>query len=211
MVPMGYYTYHGDGYANAYRDTRNNVRIIRQETGDATIPIHVIAGLAAASSGTETRAFVRGIRENGCLGGSMYDWATTNDADWRELLSVRVNPRQSPALPVAVGYVAPLGDCPGDRSHPKEVFFDAPAQSGDRVIHFRLYDAQADEVRILVNWKVVASLGDGPADAWSDARSVTIPAAAFNASGRNVIGFVARGSYPHWEVWGVRDVSLTTP
>ena len=33
FVPMGYYTYHGDGYANAYRDTRDNIRIIREQTG----------------------------------------------------------------------------------------------------------------------------------------------------------------------------------
>ncbi len=78
FVPMGYYTYHGDGYANAYRDTRDNIRIIREETGRPGMPIHVIAGDAAKSSGTEVTAFVRALREHGALGGSMYDWATTS-------------------------------------------------------------------------------------------------------------------------------------
>ena len=50
FVPMGYYTYHGDGYANAYRDTRDNIRIIREKTGLPSIPIHVIGGDAAKSS-----------------------------------------------------------------------------------------------------------------------------------------------------------------
>ena len=100
FVPMGYYTYHGDGYANAYRDTRDNIRIIREKTGRPGMPIHVIAGDAAKSSGSETTAYVRALRENGALGGSMYDWATTNDASWRALRTVRFNPRQKPALPL---------------------------------------------------------------------------------------------------------------
>ena len=42
-------------------------------------------------------------------------------------------------------------------------------------------------------------------------RSVTIPASALMAKTRNVIGFVARGAYPDWQRWGVRDVSLVAP
>ena len=99
FVPMGYYTYHGDGYANAYSDTRDNIRIIREQTGKPTVPIHVIAGDGAKSSATETTAYVRALRENGALGGSMYDWATTSDASWKALQNVRCNPRQSVALP----------------------------------------------------------------------------------------------------------------
>ncbi len=92
FVPMGYYTYHGDGYANAYRDTRDNIRIIREKTGRPGIPIHVIAGDGAKSSGSETTAYVRALRENGALGGSMYDWATTNDASWRALRERALQP-----------------------------------------------------------------------------------------------------------------------
>ena len=116
FVPMGYYTYHGDGYANAYRDTRDNIRIIREKTGQPTIPIHVIAGDAAKSSATETTAYVRALRENGALGGSMYDWATTSEASWRALHNVRFNPRETPALPAALPFATPMGYC-GRRSH----------------------------------------------------------------------------------------------
>jgi hypothetical protein len=208
---MGYYTYHGDGYANAYRDTRDNVRIVREQTGRPTIPIHVIAGLASASSGTETLAYVRALRENGCLGGSMYDWPTTNAADWSALATVRTNPRQRVALPVTIGFTAPLGNLPGERGHPKEVFYQAPAQDGERVLRFRVYDVQADEVRLLVNWQVVGVLKAGPGGAWSGRRSLRIPASALHANSRNVIGFVARGAYPKWHAWGVRGVALVTP
>jgi len=211
FVPMGYYTYHGDGYANAYRDTRNNIRIIREQTGRPGIPIHVIAGDAAKSSGSETTAYVRALRENGALGGSMYDWATTSDASWRVLRNVRFNPRQAPALPLALPFAAPLGYCGADRSHPKEVFYETGGQKGDRVLHFRLYDVQAGEVRLLVNWKDAGPLAAGPVKRWSAVRAVTIPAALLRPTARNVIGFVARGEYPAWQRWGVRDVMLTAP
>jgi hypothetical protein len=211
FVPMGYYTYHGDGYGNAYRDTRDNIRIIREQTGQPGIPIHVIAGDAAKSSGSETTAYVRALRENGALGGSMYDWATTSDASWRVLRTVRFNPRQRPALPLALPFATPLGYCGADRSHPKEVFYETAGQKGDKALHFRLYDVQAGEVRLLVNWKDAGALVAGPVKKWSALHTVTIPAALLNPRARNVIGFVARGDFPTWQRWGVRDVTLTAP
>ena len=211
IVPMGYYTYHGDGYAHAYSETRENVSIVRAQTGRPTIPIHVIAGDAAKSSGSETLGYVRALRETGCLGGSMYDWATTNAADWRALASVRFNPVETPALPRDVGYMAPLGNCPGDTSHPKEVFYQATKQGGERILHFRLWDVQADEVRLVVNWQDAGALDAGPKAAWSGLQSIAIPKVMLNAKGRNVIGFVARGEAGAWQRWGVRDVTLVKP
>ena len=211
FVPMGYYTYHGDGYANAYSDTRDNIRIIREQTGKPTVPIHVIAGDGAKSSATETTAYVRALRENGALGGSMYDWATTSDASWKALKNVRCNPRQSVALPPALPFAKPLGYCGADRTHPKEAFFQTTRQNGDRVLTFRLFDAQAGEVRLVVNWQDLGPLAAGPAKKWTGVRSVTIPASALKPRARNVIGFVARGEYPSWQRWGVRDVAISTP
>ena len=211
IVAMGYYTYHGDGSAHAYNETRENVRIVREQTGRPTIPIHVIAGVGDKSSGSETTAYVRALRETGCLGGSMYDWSTTNEADWRPLANVRFNKVQTPALPMDVGYAAPLGNCPGDTSHPKEVFYQALKQNGERILHFRLWDVQADEVRLVVNWQDAGALTRGPKARWSGVRSIAIPASMLKAKGRNVIGFVARGDAPHWQRWGVRDVTLVKP
>jgi hypothetical protein len=178
IVPMGYYTYHGDGYSQAYSETLENVRI---------------------------------VRETGCLGGSMYDWSTTGAADWRALANVRYNRVQSPALPREVGYTAPLGNCPSDTSHPKEVFYQAAQQSGARILHFRLWDVQTGEVRLVVNWHDTGPLVQGPTARWSRVRSIAIPASMLNAGGRNVIGFVARGAAPHWQRWGVRAVTLVEP
>ena len=211
FVPMGYYTYHGDGYSNAYRDTRDNIRIIRAKTGRPGVPIHVIAGESSKSSGSETTAYVRALRENGALGGSMYDWPGTNEASWRALRNVRVNPRQSPPLPRTLPFAAPLGYCAADRKHPKEVFYQTGGQKGDRVLRFRLYDAQEAEVRLVVNWKDMGPLEAGPGKKWSPFRTVTIPGAMLKTKARNVIGFVARGQYPKWQRWGVRDVTIAAP
>jgi hypothetical protein len=211
FVPMGYYTYHGNGYANAYGDTRDNIRIIREKTGRPTVPIHVIAGDGAKSSATETTAYVRALRENGALGGSMYDWATTSDASWKALGNIRLNPRQAVALPRTLPSATAMGYCSADRTHPKEVFYQTGGQDGDRVLRFRLFDAQADELRLVVNWEDLGPLAAGPVKQWTDVRSVTIPASALKPRARNVIGIVARGDYPAWQRWGVRDVSIATP
>ena len=154
---------------------------------------------------------MRALRENGALGGSMYDWATTGDASWRALANVRCNPRQTTALPLTLPFAAPLGYYGGDRTHPKEVFYETTGQKGDRVLRFRLFDVQGDEVRLVVNWQDTGPLDAGPVKAWSRFRTVTIPASMLKPRARNVIGFVARGEFPAWHRWGVRDVTLSTP
>ena len=58
FLPMGYYTYHGNGAKLAYSDTVGNVRILRSKKGCSTIPIHLIGGEAEKSSAAE----VRGVR-----------------------------------------------------------------------------------------------------------------------------------------------------
>ena len=60
----------------------------------------------------------------------------------------------------------------------------------------------------------LAGRGGAPAGQvrkWSPFRTVTIPAALLDPKKRNVIGFVARGDYPTWQRWGVRDVSIAAP
>jgi hypothetical protein len=162
---------------------------------------------------------VRALRENGALGGSLYDFAHTSDSSWEQLKYVRFNPRETPALPLALPYAAPLGYCGAEHSHPKEVFFQTAKQNGDRVLRFRLFDAQAGEVTIHVwngqnpdpEWTNASSLSAGPTRKWGAFVSVTIPKSALSAKGGSVIGFVADGAYPNWHRWGVRDVTLAAP
>lgn len=141
----------------------------------------------------------------------MYDSATTSEAGWWVLRSVRCNPRQRPPLPLTLPSATPLGYCGADRTHPKEAFYEVAGQEGDRVLRFRLYDAQAGEVRLIVNWQDMGPLAAGPVKTWTKGRTVTIPATALKPGARNVIGVVARGGFLVWHTWGVRDVTLAAP
>jgi hypothetical protein len=212
IVPMGYYTYHVQGYVKTYGESRENIRLVREKTGRPSVPIHLIGGLAAQSSGNETKAFVRATREAGIIGASLYDLATSDAADWEQLRNVRTNPRQAVVLPRLDAWELPLGRLPGgDRTHPKEVFYETgPVAAGSR-LEYQAFDWQRSEVRLLVNWQDLGRLPEGPAGDWSEPRTVELPAAVLNATGRNVIGFVARGSYPLWTTWGVREVQIVAP
>jgi hypothetical protein len=88
FLPMGYYTYHAETAHGAYRDTRRNIRLLRQETDDPDVPIHLIGGAAADSSGAEGRAFARAANNYGVIGASMYDQMTMGAADWRAVRAI---------------------------------------------------------------------------------------------------------------------------
>jgi len=88
FVPMGYYTYHGDGAKLAYSDTIQNARILRSKKGCSTVPIHMIGGVSEESSAAEVEAFVRGSQESKCIGASLYGWAGTKTAHWQALKGV---------------------------------------------------------------------------------------------------------------------------
>ena len=113
IVPMGYYTYHGDGYAHAYNETRENVRIVREQTGRPTIPIHVIAGDASKVVGQrDVWATCAPCARRGASAAACTTGRPPNDADWRPLANVRFNKVQTPALPRDVGYAAPARQLP---------------------------------------------------------------------------------------------------
>jgi hypothetical protein len=85
FVPMGYYSYHGRGAAAARREVVAAVRIIRNATADPAVPIHVIGGLAAATTRAEARAWAQAIADCGVLGYSLYDYLTTTPLAWSVL------------------------------------------------------------------------------------------------------------------------------
>ena len=75
--------------------------------------------------------YVRALRETGCLGGSMYDWATTNDADWRPLANVRFNKVQTPALPQGRRLRGASGQLPRRHLAPQGGLLPGAGQSGE--------------------------------------------------------------------------------
>ncbi|MEA2386093.1 MAG: hypothetical protein QOJ22_267 [Thermoleophilaceae bacterium] len=92
FVPMGYYTYHATTARGAYVDTRRNIRILRRETGDPAVPIHLIGGGAGESNAAEGRAFARAANRYGVIGASMYDQMTMGPEDWRAVRAIRFRP-----------------------------------------------------------------------------------------------------------------------
>jgi hypothetical protein len=82
FLPMTYFTYRAHGSAAVARYVQTSVGIIRAETGDETVPIHLIGGLADVASRTEAAAFVRAAGTCGVRGFSLYDFFETKASVW---------------------------------------------------------------------------------------------------------------------------------
>jgi hypothetical protein len=85
FLPMSYFTYRTHVPAKSASYTRLNIELLREATGDPTLPVHVIGGLAHNASPAQVRQFVRAAHERNALGLSLYDFADTTPAQWREL------------------------------------------------------------------------------------------------------------------------------
>jgi len=210
FVPMDYFGSVAGGLRGAHDYTAQAIDLIREGTGDPTVPIHVIGGIADDLNDREVRGFVHAVRERGVLGASLYNFSVTGSEDWAEMRSVPVNPRGSPALPVLLGDQRELGNIPGsDRTHPQEVFYVTGGQAGSFDLSYQGFDVQTEEVQLWVNWRPVGPLDRSRGNAWSTTRIVRVADSFLKDAGTNYIAFVAAGRYPDWSTWGVRAVTLT--
>jgi len=213
FLPMCYFGAVANGSQAVHDYTANCIELIRTGVGDATVPIHGIGGVANNLDGAEILAFGRAVRENGLLGGSLYDFATTTDPTaWGSLRTIPVNPKQSPALPMPIESADPLGNVPRvDRTHPKEVFYLAPGAAGSMNLTFQAFDVGEAELTLWVNWQLVRTIRTGPANKWTKTRTTAIPDELLLDDAPNYVAFTASGDFPAWSIWGVREVSLTAP
>lgn len=207
ILPMTYYSWRVSGLEGARSYTSRNIAIIRREVGSDQFPIHVIGGIADGSDDEETRGFVRAVREYGIIGASFYTYPLTAASEWPILQQIPANPVQTPVLPAPLG--APeMGNIPGgDTTHPHEVTYRTGGKSGLRDLRFDVFDVQAGELQIYMNWELLGTVAPGPATAWTGARTLAVPPSVLRTDGQNVITFVASGEAP---TWGVRGVSLVT-
>lgn len=88
FLPMAYFTYRTSGFEGVYEFISKNVRAIRTETGDPSVAIHVIGGVAEDATARETRAYVKATVDRKTLGGSLYDFTTTTQLQWERLRKV---------------------------------------------------------------------------------------------------------------------------
>jgi hypothetical protein len=77
--PMGYWTNRTpeSGWRSAYRYTVENVRLLRKNIGQPNAPVHIVGGIGNETTDADLDGFVRAAREQRCIGGSLYDYATT--------------------------------------------------------------------------------------------------------------------------------------
>jgi len=86
---MVYFTYHTRMPKRTRAYIKNSIAILRRETGDPNVRIHVIGGVGDRMRHGQTRAFVDVACGAGILGASLYDFATTNSSKWSQLGRLR--------------------------------------------------------------------------------------------------------------------------
>lgn len=89
FLPMTYFTYRVSGRFGARWYTARNIDIIRQQTRDRAVPIHVIGGIGGDATEAETAGFVDAVRGRRAIGGSYYTFPITRPADWSKLGRLR--------------------------------------------------------------------------------------------------------------------------
>ncbi|HVH53098.1 MAG TPA: hypothetical protein VNA32_03100 [Actinomycetota bacterium] len=89
FLPMTYFTFRVSGRFGARWYTAGNIDIVRQETGDRSVPIHVIGGIGGDATKAETAGFVDAVRGRRAIGGSYYTFPITRPDDWSKLDRLR--------------------------------------------------------------------------------------------------------------------------
>jgi hypothetical protein len=85
FLPMGYFTYRTRTAEAARAYTEANVELIRTRTGNDSIVVHAVGGLAGSATVAQVHAFASAAADQGAVGASLYDYATTSAAQWRAL------------------------------------------------------------------------------------------------------------------------------
>jgi hypothetical protein len=85
IMPMAYWSIRQGELREGGRYVGENIDRIRASTGAADVPIHVIGGIADGVTDDDLSAMVAAIEDRGAIGGSLYDWHTSELAHWSTL------------------------------------------------------------------------------------------------------------------------------
>jgi hypothetical protein len=86
FAPMVYTGGALKGFDATYGYVTRALRLLRTQTGNPDVQIHVAGGVADRLGPEELAGFVAAVSDDGrVLGVSLYDWATTRPAAWRAL------------------------------------------------------------------------------------------------------------------------------
>lgn len=86
FAPMVYTGGAYRGFDATYGYVTRALRLLRTQTGNPDVAIHVIGGVADRLGPEELAGFAAAVSDDGnTMGVSLYDWATTRAAAWRVL------------------------------------------------------------------------------------------------------------------------------
>ena len=89
FVPMVYTGGAMKGFDATYGYVTRALRLLRLQTGDPDVPIHVAGGVADRLGPDELAGFVAAVDDDGgTIGVSLYDWMTTPPRAWKALTAL---------------------------------------------------------------------------------------------------------------------------
>jgi hypothetical protein len=88
-LPMGYWTNRRNEWRDAYLYTVTNIDRLRAHIGQPDAPIHALGGIGDTTTALDVAGFRQAIADRGAIGGSIYDFRTTQAPHWPELLPLR--------------------------------------------------------------------------------------------------------------------------
>ena len=89
FLPMTYFTGTAKGPDAVYGYLARSLAILRTQTQNPDLPIHMIAGIADRATLDEVQSFAQLVTDDGKIGGwSLYDFLTTRAAEWQALASL---------------------------------------------------------------------------------------------------------------------------
>jgi hypothetical protein len=83
-LPMAYWSVRDSSspYHSGYTYVVESVRRMRALVGDPNLVVHPVGGIADAVSEADARDFLRALTDTDAIGGSLYDYRTTNGGVW---------------------------------------------------------------------------------------------------------------------------------
>jgi hypothetical protein len=94
VLPMAYWSIRTGDLRSGERYLADSIDRLRADLRNPTIPIHAIGGIADGATADDLRGMLAAIEARTgaaghVVGGSLYDWATSNPAQWRVLAPLR--------------------------------------------------------------------------------------------------------------------------
>ena len=82
--PMGYWTNRRPPWRDAFAYTIGNIDRLRSHVGPQAV-VSEIGGIGDQTSVDDVNGFLQACAQRGCIGGSLYDYRTTDDSLWPQL------------------------------------------------------------------------------------------------------------------------------